>query len=238
MVPYALIVAAFAFVYAFLPNTRVRLGSALVGALVAGVLWQSASWGFARFVVSSGQYTAIYSGFAVVLLFMLWLYVAWLVLLAGSSVAFYYQHPEYLREDGGEGEPGPRAREELALALMALVARAQYPPEIPTTTEALGRALGLPIAPVQATLEALEAAGLLAQTGDPAGRWLLTRALEAIPLASVLDAARGAAGLGAQLPAGPLQGVLTDLQGALHQALAGRTARDLVARRDPGGGGG
>ena len=51
LVPYLLIVAAFTFIYAFMPNTKVRLGSALVGGLVAGVLWNAAGWAFASFVV-------------------------------------------------------------------------------------------------------------------------------------------------------------------------------------------
>ena len=50
---YPMIISAFTFVYVFVPNTRVRLGAALIGALVAGVLWQSIGWGFASFVVNS-----------------------------------------------------------------------------------------------------------------------------------------------------------------------------------------
>ena len=47
-------------------------------------------------MASSSKYAAIYSGFAILVLFMIWLYVSWLVLLFGASVAFYVQHPEYL----------------------------------------------------------------------------------------------------------------------------------------------
>ena len=96
LVPFVLITAAFTFVYLFVPNTRVRFGPALVGAVVAGLLWQSAGWAFTRFVVSSTQYAAIYSGFAILVLFMIWVYVAWLIVLVGASIAFYQQHPEYL----------------------------------------------------------------------------------------------------------------------------------------------
>ena len=64
VVPYLLIIVAFTFLYMFVPNTRVRLGSALVGATVAGVLWQTVGWVFASYVVSSAKYSAIYSAFA------------------------------------------------------------------------------------------------------------------------------------------------------------------------------
>ncbi len=47
LMPYVLICAAFTFIYVFIPNTRVRVGAALVGALVGGVLWQSTGCAFA-----------------------------------------------------------------------------------------------------------------------------------------------------------------------------------------------
>ena len=49
---------------------------------------------FAVFVATSTRYSAIYSSFAILILFMIWLYVSWLTLLVGASVAFYRQHPE------------------------------------------------------------------------------------------------------------------------------------------------
>ena len=47
LVPYILIIAAFTFVYVFVPNTRVRLIPALTGGLAAGILWQSVGWLYA-----------------------------------------------------------------------------------------------------------------------------------------------------------------------------------------------
>jgi len=41
LVPYLLIVAAFTFIYMFMPNTRVRGYAAAIGGLVAGFLWQA-----------------------------------------------------------------------------------------------------------------------------------------------------------------------------------------------------
>jgi membrane protein len=96
VVPYLLVVGAFTFVYRFVPNTRVRFIPALLAGIVAGLMWQSAGWAFATFVVSSARYSAIYSSFAILVLFLLWLYVSWLVLLIGADMAFYLQHPEYL----------------------------------------------------------------------------------------------------------------------------------------------
>ena len=127
LIPYVFIIAAFTFVYVFVPNTRVRVGSALVGALLAGVLWQTIGWGFASFVVNSTKYAAIYSGFAILILFMIWLYLAWLILLVGASIAFYQQHPEYLLlPTRRTSHIGNRQRERLGLLAMCLIAKRHF----------------------------------------------------------------------------------------------------------------
>ncbi|MBT8406355.1 MAG: YihY family inner membrane protein, partial [Deltaproteobacteria bacterium] len=111
LVPYLLMIAAFTFVYIFVPNTRVRFRSALTGGLVAGVLWEASGWGFASFVVKSAKYTAIYSGFAVIIMFMIWLYLSWLIVLVGASVAYYHQHPESMTAHRRELQLSNRTQE-------------------------------------------------------------------------------------------------------------------------------
>ena len=89
LLPYLLVVGAFTFIYLFMPNTRVRVSAALVGAAVAGLMWDTAGWAFASFVVNATKYTAIYSAFAALVIFMIWLYVSWLILLIGANIAFF-----------------------------------------------------------------------------------------------------------------------------------------------------
>jgi len=160
---------AFAFVYAFLRTPAGVSGSALVGRWSPGVLWQSASWGFARFRGELGPVHGDLPRLRSRVALHVWA-LRRLARAAGRPRASpsTTSTRSTCGRNGGEASPTPRP-EELALALMALVARAQYQPEIPTTTDALARAPRFPMAPVQATLEALEAAVFLAQTGDPAG---------------------------------------------------------------------
>ncbi len=144
LVPYALVIVAFMFFYMFVPNTHVRWMPALVAALVGGVLWQSAGWAFAAFVASSTRYSAIYSSFAVMLLFLIWLYVSWLVLLIGASVSFYLQHPEYLYAEPGEPRLSNRMRERLALAIMYLIGLHFIRGRPPWTLQQLAQRLCVP----------------------------------------------------------------------------------------------
>ncbi len=120
LAPYALIVAAFTFMYSFIPNTRVKFRAAFGGGLFAGVAWQSASLGFARFAAGATSYSAIYSGFAIVIILLLWLYLGWLIVLFGCRLAFYIQHPRHLSGVVDATPPGSRESEFLALRLMSL----------------------------------------------------------------------------------------------------------------------
>lgn len=190
LMPYLLVIAAFTFTYHFVPNTAVEPTAALLGGIVAGIAWQSAGWGFAEFVATSTRYQAIYSSFAVLILFMIWLYLSWLILLLGASVAFYYQHPEYLVARSGEPRLSNRMRERLALAVTSCVAGRFRSGGTPLSADGLVHRLKVPAHAVQIVLDALERHGLIARTENAA--YLPTRNLAAISVDEILKIVRSA----------------------------------------------
>jgi membrane protein len=233
LIPLALISGAFTFLYVFLPNTRVRIVSAALGGVTAGVMWQAAGWGFAAFVVTSTRYATIYSGFAILIFFMIWLYVSWLVLLIGASVAFYHQHPEYLGPGRGRPRLSQRLRERVALGALWLIARDHLAGGAAWTTEALARELRVPSDALGSLIAVLERARILAPTKADPPVWLPARALEAVPLREVFDALRSADETGplradAVPAAPPVEGVLAAAYAAMEGAIADRTLRDLA----------
>lgn len=239
LVPYLLVIIAFTFIYVFVPNTRVRLHAALAGGIVAAVLWQSAGWAFGSFVVTSTRYTAIYSSFAVLLLFMIWMYVGWLVLLIGASVAFYYQHPELLGVRRRRLELTPRASERLALLLMYLVGERHVQGEPPWTARALARRLGIPREPLAMILELLCDQGLLVRTHTNPPGYVPRRDIDRVTLKEVLDVARGRGRTRRQLsaqdlpPAPAVDRVLEEMESAVASTLADRTVGELVSGGEP-----
>jgi len=192
LTPYLLVVGAFTFIYVFVPNTKVRLLPALTGGIVGGLLWQTAGMAFALFVAGSTRYSAIYSSFAILILFLIWVYVSWLVLLFGAAVAFYRQHPEYLLPASGEPRMSNRMRERVALAVMSLVAQHHHEGKPAWTLVQLSRRLTVPMHGLQTVLAALRAAKLLAQTGDDPPAYLPARDLSGVSVAQLLAAVRTA----------------------------------------------
>jgi membrane protein len=235
LTPYILVIAAFTFVYLLLPNANVHLTSALVGGMVGGIVWQTAGWLFATFVASSGQYAAIYSGFAILVLFMIWLYVSWLVLLFGASVAFYVQHPEYLYLSAGEPRLSNRVRERLALSAMNLVATRFLAGHAAPSQAELTRALGVPSHVLSVVLEALQARDLLVHTADEPALFLPGRDPTLITVTQVLDAIRCAGEAGFVLPSAlPAMASVNDLiaqvQSAVDASVGHISLRDLASK--------
>lgn len=235
LLPYLLVIAAFTFAYTFIPNTKVRLGPALVGGVVGGVLWQTAGWAFAEFAAGSTKYEAIYSSFAILILFMIWVYLSWLILLFGSDVAFYAQHPEYLVARGGDVTLSNRMRERLALGAMSHIAGRFTAALPPLSLRELGQLLRVPTNTLQPVLEVMEKRGLLSASNADPPRYLPARDLAVISVSEVLEAVRTAGdeyyGEAGVLPVPPqADDMLTDAEHAMVASLEKKSVRDLAAR--------
>jgi membrane protein len=238
--PKLVLVAVLAFVYLFMPNTKVRAAAALAGAVIAGLLWLAAGQLFATFVASAQSYAAIYSAFASAILVILWLNVNWIIILIGAAIAYYVQHPEAVRIDGQPPLLNARALERTTLAVLAAIADAAYAGQPALTIDDLARRLRIPAAHIDRIMKALERAGLMCRSADDPPRLLPARPLEVTPAKAALDAVRsdgGSLSLSARLPAGSARTIETveqRLDNALAAALKGVAIKDLAVPLEGG----
>src|SRR5208337_4257618 len=123
LVSYAIVTAVFTFMYQFVPNTRVKFQAALTGGVTAGIIWALVGRGFTALIVYSSQMVAVYTGFAIVLTTLIWVYLSWLILLIGAQLAFYVQFPQFLRHGQEAIDLTVRDRELAALSVMYLIGR-------------------------------------------------------------------------------------------------------------------
>ncbi|MGH8297846.1 MAG: YihY/virulence factor BrkB family protein [Steroidobacteraceae bacterium] len=188
LAPYVVVSAFFIGLYLFIPNTRVRWRPALIGALVAGVLWAAVGRGFTAFVVHSTRLTIVYAGFAFIVAALLWTYLGWLILLAGAQLSFYIQNPTYLRLGLQELKLSSIEIEQLALRTMYLVGRTYVTGGTRWSVDRLATELGLPGLAVAQMAATLETAGLLVVTEDD--ELLPARDIGHIALSEILEIAR------------------------------------------------
>ncbi len=166
LTPYLIITAVFSFLYFYMPNTNVRISSALVGGFAGGFMWASVSLIFAAFVANSARTQAIYASFAISIVALIWLYLNWLILLIGAQIAFYYQNPAYLRIGRREPRLSNSMRERLALNLMLLVGSAFRDTGTSVDLHTLSDELRIPSITIAPILEALENKRLVTVTED------------------------------------------------------------------------
>ncbi|MGK0673700.1 MAG: YhjD/YihY/BrkB family envelope integrity protein [Halothiobacillaceae bacterium] len=200
-----------------------RLVPALIGAVLAAVVWLFTGRLFADVVVKTGNYTAIYSAFAGLILFMLWLHLAWLILLLGASVSYALQNPQRV---GHRLEGCGRLNAETVLRLGALIVEDFARAGPGWTAPALASRLNMREEEILPLLERLHAANILTPDTRQPPAWRPAAAPEVIPLESVIEVIEGATFLDEE--GTPLSTIMRRLHAARAESLRGLTLRDLA----------
>jgi membrane protein len=164
LTPFLIVTAVFSFLYWYMPNTDVRLSSAIVGGVAGGFMWAAVSMIFAAFVANSARTQAIYASFAIAITTLIWLYLNWLILLIGAQLAFYFQNPAYLRIGRREPRLSNAMRERLALNIMLIVGTAFRDSEKTVDLHSLSDELRIPSITIAPIITGLENSGLLTST--------------------------------------------------------------------------
>jgi membrane protein len=208
LVPYVLVCLAFTLIYIFIPNTRVQFTAALVGGVIAGVIWKITGWGFAAFIASSSKYAAI------------------------------VQHPKYMTLHREPIVLSNRMRERLALQVMFLTGYNYYHDKEPWTLDRLVEYLDLPGEPVHRTVRVLVDAGYLIEIdNEDMPVYLPLRDIENVRLVDVLTDIRSShesrvLGLQQLTAVRAVDQLMSELNIAQQTALGERTLRSMVQAVD------
>ena len=92
VVPWLLSSSAITAIYLLVPNCRVPWKDALIAGLIVSTVFEIGKFLFARMVGLFPSYQLIYGAFAAVPLFLLWVYLAWTILLFGAELTFSLSH--------------------------------------------------------------------------------------------------------------------------------------------------
>ena len=178
---------AFAFLLGFMPNERVKVRPALIGGFVTIVLFCVWLKICTMLQVGIAKYSALYGGFAVLPILLLWVQMSWQIVLLGAEIAFAAQNRDtYTLEQYATGA-SLRARLMLALALCAEAARqAKEQTGGPFAAEAFAQERGIPHRLVREVLEDLTRNRIFARVADEPGQYLLYKCGDSMTVAEVV----------------------------------------------------
>jgi membrane protein len=151
----------FAFLYYVIPNTKVRIGSAIMAGVVAGTAFILFQWGYFYLQVVMTSYNAIYGSFAALPLFLMWVQYSWMILLFGGELAFAYQNIDKFDEERESLHVNYDSRRKVLLATMLVVIRHFVNGKGAISLSEIKQALNLPTRIVNSVLRSLVEAGLL-----------------------------------------------------------------------------
>mgnify|MGYP000474490245 CR=1 FL=1 len=232
-VPYFLTIITFTLIYVLIPNTKVRLKSALYGAVVATILWKIIGTLFTAFIVNSTNYTAIYSTFAILVIFMIWIYINWLIVLTGSSISYYHQNPDHISDQSQIIRLSCRLREKLALTVMQLIAVSFHNNEQEWTLKTLAKTTNISENALMIVTSALISSRLLVTSGDKNQYFLPGQSIENISIEMILNAARSAEETPTLRPdhvdsTDSVTQTISTMENALIESVNNKSLKDLI----------
>jgi membrane protein len=177
IMPVLISALAFSLLYALVPNRSVQMRHALLGGLLAALLFELTKRGFALYVTTFPTYEAIYGALAVVPIFLIWIYLSWLVTLFGAE--FTYCLGIY-REDWKEHAEQRGGIFLLALQLLTLLKSAQRQGLAMTTRQIQAQIPGITEEQIDEALSRLSSAHLAVRTDEKG--WALARDLREVRL--------------------------------------------------------
>lgn len=217
VMPLLLLTLTFTILYRYLPNTKVKMSSALIGGLFGAVAWLIVQGIYLKLQLGVARYNAIYGSFATLPLFLIWLQLCWIIFLSGAEISYAVQARHTYRMSDREISPVNRLT--LAFAIIDIVHRNFRTRKI-SAPAAIAEELGQQEDIVNQVSEQLAAAGLIrwANDHDELEGYLLGTSLEKVSTTEVVDLI-----MGTDIP--PIRGgslVIEAMEGA-RQAVKARS---------------
>jgi len=229
----AAMAVALTMLFLVMPFARVRVRSAALGGAVAGMLWYLSLVVHVHFQLGVARYNALYSTFAAIPIFLVWLFVSWLILLYGAELAAAHQNPGAFRWRIRHAEPDHATRRFIALRSLVDIIQAFVSGNPPPTARALSSHLAVPIGLLEDALEPLVRVRIVARTQvGGATAFLPARDIDSVELVEVFAALEQRDALELPEPADAadrtVRDVLERLETLRRESLQGSTLRKFA----------
>jgi len=231
--PYGITWLLFTMLYVFMPNTKVRLRSALLGGVLAGTLWELAKYGYTVYVAGSIKYSAIYGSLGALPVFLIWLYLTWVIVLIGAEVGFAHQNIMTYREERRTADVSEGFKEFLALNVTAYICNHYVQQKGPVSAQTLRDVFKIPVRLIHEVLFKLCSAGIILEMGDEEHYYSPARPLDQITVKQVLEGLRSVGGKPPSMRVSRYEQyfkkALSDIDSAIEKASGRKNFKEIVS---------
>lgn len=219
-------------IYTLMPGTTVRFVPAIIGALVATVLWHAAKDLFALYLAQAVGPGRMYGNLGVIPIFLLWVFLGWVIVLFGAQLAYTIQNRDRL--DVAERRRGSPFADAglLAAAVVLAASRAFSQGQRAIDAERVRQITGLSEPEWRPLVTVLVEHGMLQEAGGDQDRFALARPASDIPVEEVFAVAERKLHVSPALPAAVdrqgVQHLVDRLAESRQRELGGLTIADLL----------
>ncbi len=165
-IPFFISWLLFTFIYKTMPNTRVKLSSALFAGLVAGTLFQFLQQYYIIIQLAVSQQSAIYGSFTAIPLFLLWLQISWFIVLFGAELSFAHQNIDTYECEPYASNTSYALQRKLLIKACSIIVKTFIDEHKPVSDLNISRACGIPIREARDILFKLSTAGIISKVLD------------------------------------------------------------------------
>jgi len=190
LLPYGVVWVLFTILYIYMPNTQVKMKSAIMGGVLAGTIYQIVQWAYIKFQVGVSTYGAIYGSFAALPLFLVWLQTSWLVVLFGAEISFAEQNVDTYEFEPDCEKASNKFKKIVSLHITHACVKRFQAQEEPWSAEKISESLEIPIRLVRQLLSELTEARILSEVkinGKKRFAYQPARAIDSLTVLEVIN---------------------------------------------------
>jgi membrane protein len=168
LLPFILLCLVSTAAFLVMPNTRVKVRSAIIAGIVAGIALQVIQILYVESQVGLTKLGTLYGSFAAIPLLMIWMQMSWVVLLMGAQLSYYMQNITRYEFEFDVQRVSPRQKKRLSLLVMHTLVTDFIRGARPKAPEEISEQLSLPARTVHECLDLLRDSGMVTEVWDDA----------------------------------------------------------------------
>lgn len=169
LIPFILLCTLSTISFLAMPNTRVRVRSALFSGLLTGIALQVLQILYVELQMGITRLGTLYGSFAAIPLLMVWLQMTWVVVLMGAQLSYYLQNITRYEFEFDVQTVSPKQKKRLSLLVMHSLIDDFVKGTKPRAPEEISLELSLPVRTIHECLDMLLEASMVTQVWNDEG---------------------------------------------------------------------